>query len=80
MTHLHFYSRQGCHLCELMLEQLLALVRGHFEVEVRDVDTRADWQQEYGLRVPVIELHGNLLSEYPLDADAIRSIVAENST
>lgn len=80
MTVLHFYSRRGCHLCEVMLEQLLGLLHGRAEVEVRDIDSRADWRQKYDVRVPVVELNGSVVSEYPLDAAAIQSIVAENSS
>ena len=51
MPSLQLFSRQGCHLCELLLEQLLPLVRGTFNVEEQTVKTdtstnAADEQKE----------------------------------
>ena len=68
------YSRQGCHLCEVLIEELLPLVRGHFDVEVRDIDSREDWREAYNVRVPVVEYEGQVVSEYQLDRDKILSL------
>ncbi|MEO7387151.1 MAG: glutaredoxin family protein, partial [Gammaproteobacteria bacterium] len=48
------YSRRGCHLCELMLEELVPLCRDRATLRVLDVDSREDWRQNYGNRVPVL--------------------------
>ena len=83
MAVIHYYTRTGCHLCEIMLEELLPLIRGRVEIELRDIDSLADWREKYDIRVPVIEYDGQLVSEYPLDYGAIRAILAqipENST
>ena len=69
------YSRQGCHLCEELLEELLPLVRGRLEVEVRDIDSRDDWRDAYNTRVPVVEYDGEAISEYHLDRDRILSLL-----
>lgn len=66
------YSRRGCHLCELLVEQLLPLARGRAEVVVRDVDSREEWLERYGLRIPVVEMDGAELCEHELDAAAVR--------
>lgn len=82
MAVIHYYSRRGCHLCELMLEELLPLIRGKVEIEYRDIDSQLEWQKKYDVRVPVIEYDGQLISEYPLDYGAIRAILSrmpENS-
>ncbi len=76
MSGLRVYSRQGCHLCELLIEELLPQVRGRLPVEVCDIDSRADWQAEYGIRVPVVEFEDRQISEYPLDRDAISELLA----
>lgn len=65
------YSRHGCHLCELLVEELLPLARGRAQVEVVDVDTRDDWRERYGLRVPVVELDGRFVCEFHLDRAAL---------
>lgn len=67
------YSRQGCHLCEVLVEQLLPLVRNRANVEVRDVDTRDDWRDRYGLRVPVLECDGQTICEFELDPAALNA-------
>jgi hypothetical protein len=54
---LQVYSRRGCHLCELMLEELVPLCRDRATLRVLDVDTRDDWRSAYGGRVPVL-CHG----------------------
>jgi hypothetical protein len=82
MAVIHYYSRKGCHLCEIMLEELLPLIRGRAEIEYRDIDSQQEWREKYDVRVPVIEYDGQLISEYPLDYSAIRAILSrmpENS-
>ena len=69
------FSRQGCHLCELLIEELLPIARGYLVVEVVDIDTRADWRAAYDTRVPVVEYRGRPVCEYTLDRNAIRSII-----
>lgn len=76
MPALRVYSRQGCHLCEVLIEELLPLVRGVLDVEVCDIDSRADWREKYDIRVPVVEYDDRLISEYPLDRTAITEVLA----
>ena len=76
MPTLHVYSRRGCHLCDVLVEELLALVRGRLAVEVRDIDTREDWQQRFDLRVPVVEYQGKVVCRYRLDRQAVAAILA----
>jgi len=77
MAVIHFYSRSGCHLCEIMLEELLPLIRNRAEIEIRDIDSRVEWRNKYDIRVPVIEFDGRTVSEYPLDVDAIQTMLAQ---
>lgn len=76
MAIIHFYTRKGCHLCEIMLEELLPLIRGRIEIEMHDIDSLDEWRDKYDIRVPVIEYDGQLVSDYPLDYGAIRAILA----
>jgi hypothetical protein len=80
MATLEVYSRHGCHLCEQLIEELLPLVRGHFDVDVRDIDSRESWQQTYDVRVPVVEFEGRVICEYHLDRAAIDELVAEQGS
>jgi predicted thioredoxin/glutaredoxin len=77
MVVLQFYTRQGCHLCELTLEKLQPLVKGRAKIEMRDIDTNAAWLEKYDVRVPVVECDGQIITEYPLDHAAIAQFLAE---
>jgi hypothetical protein len=69
------FSRQGYHLCEVLIEELLSLVRGRLEVIVNDVDTREDWKQEYDTRVPFVTYDGEPICKYHLDRQALSRLL-----
>ena len=71
------FSRQGCHLCEVRVEELLPLARDRALVEVVDVDTDAALREKYGLRVPVLTCNDRLLCEYHLDRWAVEEALRE---
>ena len=75
---LYLYSRRGCHLCDVLLEDLLPLVRGRLDVEVRDIDSRADWKERFDVRIPVLEFEGEVVCQYRLDRPAIDAILARH--
>ena len=77
MPEIDVFSRRGCHLCEALIEELLPIVEGRATVAVHDVDTRPEWAESYGERVPVVELDGRLLCEFKLDAEALRRALAD---
>jgi hypothetical protein len=73
---LYIYSRRGCHLCDVLVEELLPLVRGRMDLEVRDIDTRDDWKDRFGVRIPVVEFDGKVVCQYRLDRPAVEAILA----
>jgi len=75
---LYLYSRPGCHLCDVLVEELLPLVRGRFDVEVRDIDSRDDWKERFDTRIPVVEFEGEVICQYRLDRPSIEAILARN--
>lgn len=75
MGAIRVYSRQGCHLCEQLIEELLPLVRGQLDVDVLDIDSRPEWQAEYGTRIPVVEFHERFVCQYTLDRQAIQEVI-----
>jgi len=75
MPGLRVYSRQGCHLCDLLVEELLPLVRGRLDVEICDIDSRPDWRKKFDIRVPVLEYEDRLISGYPLDRGAVSRLL-----
>jgi len=73
------YSRRGCHLCELMLEELVPLCRDRATIRVVDVDTREEWRLAFGSRVPVLCLDGRELSVARLDRTALMAALESAS-
>lgn len=72
---IYVYSRPGCHLCEQLIEELMPLIRGRLDLEIRDIDTRPEWKLEYGIRIPLVEYEGETVCQYHLDKAAIRAIL-----
>ena len=78
-TGLRVYSKPGCHLCEILIEELLPLVRGRMDVEVVDIESRPDWLRDYGVRIPVVEFNSEPVCQYKLDTGAILKILADHT-
>jgi glutaredoxin len=76
LIELTLYSRDGCHLCEFMLEELERLYGTRISVTVLDVDSRDDWRQLYGLQVPVLSLGDQVICFGRLDRAALRAVLA----
>ena len=67
------YSREGCHLCDVVAEQLQSLQKEiPFEVETVDVDGDPALRDLYGSEVPVVMLEGKKVAKYHLDEDMLR--------
>jgi hypothetical protein len=67
------YVREGCHLCEqFMLELSLDLGPDMERLLVQDVDRDVDLAVRFGLRVPVLELDGAVISEGVYDGAGVR--------
>ncbi len=50
------YSRENCHLCDQAIALLNNYLRNkqHIKLEIRDIDTRDEWEQRYCFSVPVL--------------------------
>ncbi|MDJ0711995.1 MAG: glutaredoxin family protein [Woeseiaceae bacterium] len=75
MSALKVYSRQGCHLCEVLIEELLPLVAGKLELEVCDIDSNPDWHERWVADIPVVEYEDQVVCMHFLDRDAITGIL-----
>ncbi len=73
------YSRAGCHLCEQLIEELLPLVRGKWQIEVIDIDVNAELLSDYNDRVPVLEVDGKVVCQWRLDRSAVDNILLAES-
>ncbi len=70
----HLYSREGCHLCQ----QAEAVFRQRFPdlvLEVRDVDSRLEWNQAWDEKVPVLEAPDGAVLEAVTDAERLLHFV-----
>lgn len=70
------YSRQGCHLCEVLLEALRPLVAGRLDIEIRDIDTAADWHERYFMDIPVVTFADREVCRHRLDREAVLALLA----
>ena len=71
-VHLTLYYREGCHLCETMLQALRGLQsRLGFELTRVDIDRDPDLRQRFDEWVPVLYYRERELCHYYLDARSV---------
>lgn len=75
METLYVYSRQGCHLCDVLIDELLPMIEGHLRLEVRDIDTNPNWHERFWADIPVVEYAGQVICRHSLDRTAITGIL-----
>lgn len=72
MRELRVFSRPGCHLCEILIEELEPMCRASaVRVTVVEVDDRPEWVARFGSRVPVVCSGDREICGYPLDRGAV---------
>jgi len=65
---LTLYTRVGCHLCDVMKEQIEALApRYSFTLELIDIDRDPELKKKYDWEVPVLLVDGEKIAKYRLD-------------
>ena len=70
------YSRQGCHLCEDLLVQLIQLQQvNDFKITEVDVDSSPKLIEQYGSQVPVVTCGDEQLCHYFLDQAAVMQVL-----
>ncbi len=75
MDAVYVYSRNGCHLCDLLIEQLAPLIEGRLRLEVRDIDANPDWHERFWMDIPVVEYDRKVICRHSLDPAAITGIL-----
>ena len=64
------YHADGCHLCQRALEVVASVCGAAFDSV--DIGGDAELERRYRERIPVVELDGEVLFTYFVDADALR--------
>lgn len=78
MAKLTLYYREGCHLCEVMLQALRGLQRRlEFELQLVDVDRDAELARRYDEWVPVLCLGEREVCHYHLDEQVLRQFLGQ---
>jgi hypothetical protein len=78
---LTLYSREHCHLCEVMVAELQPLLtRYPVALRVLDVDEDAQISARYGSQVPVLLLGSEVLSRFRLDAGRVEAALQATMT
>ena len=64
------YSRQGCHLCDLVKETLAQVhPKAEFQWREVDIDLDPELRQKYDDQVPVVFIDGRKAFKYHMDND-----------
>jgi glutaredoxin len=64
------YSREGCHLCEVVKETLVKLQdEADFRWQEVDIDADPELRQKYNDEVPVVFIDGHKTFKYHMDRD-----------
>lgn len=66
------YTRPGCHLCELMKEEIARARLGACTLEEVDVDTDPALAERHGRSIPVLEIDGHVAFKGRCTADELR--------
>lgn len=80
MLILTLYTRQGCHLCDIMHAEVTAFLaeqapQGSVQVAPVDIDTDAALKERYDWRVPVLVAAGDIICEGRFDVAALQDFL-----
>jgi len=80
MTEFIVYLRNGCHLCEDLLQQLIQLQQTYcFNFQVVDIDENEHLVELYGSKVPVVSYAGEVICCYFLDEASVIQILTKTT-
>ena len=70
------YTRPGCHLCDEAWRALDALqVSLAFSLREVDIESDPELERRFMLEIPVIEVDGEVVTQAPVDLDAVRAVL-----
>lgn len=74
------YSRQGCHLCEVVKETLAQVqARADFQWREVDIDANPELLEKYNDQVPVVFIDGRKAFKYRMDGGEFLRVLARGA-
>lgn len=71
-TELVVYTRDGCHLCDALLDELAQFCSKHpYTFSIIEISGNELLEQRFGTQVPVVTYQEDILCYYFLDTDLI---------
>lgn len=68
MKKVTIYSRTGCHLCEIAIDQIRTVKQDiNFEIEIKLIDKDLELEKKYGEQVPVILIDDKIHDYWRVD-------------
>jgi len=71
MLEFTIFSRPDCHLCDILHQELEHLCADRAQISIVDIDSRPEWQVQYGSIIPVLSCGGKEICRYRLDHEAV---------
>ena len=72
-TNVTIYSRHGCHLCDVMKEEVSQIQKDlEFTIEIIYIDKNIELEEKYGEQVPVILIDGEIHDFFKLNEARFR--------
>ena len=75
MTQAIIYSRQDCHLCEKLEDELRSIYKDLLNILIVDIDEDINLKKLYGLEIPVLMINNERITLHPVDHDQIKSLI-----
>jgi glutaredoxin len=68
MKKVTIYSRTGCHLCEIAIDQIRTVKQDiNFDIEIKLIDKDLELEKKYGEQVPVILIDDKIHDYWRVD-------------
>lgn len=78
MTHVLFYTKENCPLCDEALSLLMLLQHDYtFTIEERDIYTNDTWLEKYQLLIPYVQIHNTGLNAEEITVDTLEDALRQ---
>lgn len=71
----YVYTKQGCHLCEILIEQLMETLRDKADIKFIDIESKPELFNEYCEIIPLVKYRDKELFRYHYDHNIIKKIM-----